>query len=132
MKMQELREQAGLKQTHVAERAGIDAPTLSKIEKGRILPTPLILRRICETLYQDLLDIYEKHEIDLIGCMGNNNPIRDTSKSSKAFVPKVQFKRNETACKCLKRDKLKQLGYASAQEWFDECVEGLAARLNEK
>lgn len=129
MKLQELREQSGLKQAHVAKMAGIDAPILSKIEKGRILPTPLVLRRICETLYQNPLDIYEKHEIDLIGCMSNNRPVTSVNKRNRPFIPKVQFKRNSTACKCLKRDILKSLGYESAQNWFDECIESLKKRI---
>lgn len=91
MKMQELRREAGLSNTHLAQQAGIDTPTLSRIETGKVLPTPLVLRRICETLYQDPLDIYEKHEIDLIGCMGNNKPVRAIKERGKGFYLKCNL-----------------------------------------
>lgn len=48
-----LRRLADLKQTEVAERAGVHPVTLSKYERGVIRPSVLVLRRIADVLGVD-------------------------------------------------------------------------------
>jgi transcriptional regulator with XRE-family HTH domain len=45
-----LRIGAGLTQTALAERAGVDRTHLSRLERGRLMPTLVTLRRLAKTL----------------------------------------------------------------------------------
>lgn len=122
MKLQQLRKQAKIGQSELAYMIGADAPALSRIEKGHVLPTVNQLRWICKNLNCNPLDIYTRAEIDLINCMGKPDRVRPT------VIRKVQFRRNELAAKVLDPDTLKQHGYVSAQEWFDTQIENTGKR----
>lgn len=129
MRMREIRKQSKIGQGEIAERLGFHQPVFSMIEKGRVLPTPETLIDLCQILNTHPLEIYEKHEIDLVGCMGAQEPLQPPQASGRVFVPKVQFRRSEAAYKCLQRHVLREAGYKNAQEWFDECVEALSKRV---
>lgn len=49
-----LREQAGLTQTQLAERCGVDQADISRIERGSVSPTSRTLQRIAHALGADV------------------------------------------------------------------------------
>lgn len=70
MNLKETREAQGLTQRAFARQIGSPVPDYNKIERGRFLPTPELLGRICRALDKRPLELYERQEIDLLGAMG--------------------------------------------------------------
>lgn len=45
-----MRDERGMKQNHLARKAGISREELSRIERGRVMPTTRTLRGLCAVL----------------------------------------------------------------------------------
>ena len=58
LRLKTYRQQAGLTQETVAERAGITVVYLSKIENGHVRPTIDLLQTVCEAVHCDLGSIF--------------------------------------------------------------------------
>ena len=56
-KLRELREQHNLTQQDMADKAGVPRTYISRIENARLLPGPVMLRRIAEALQVEILDL---------------------------------------------------------------------------
>ena len=56
-KLRELREQRHLTQQEMAGKAGVPRTYISRIENARLLPGPLMLRRIADALAVEILDL---------------------------------------------------------------------------
>ncbi len=59
-KLRELREQQHLTQQEMAVKAGVPRTYISRIENARLLPGPVMLRRIAEALQVEILDLLPK------------------------------------------------------------------------
>ena len=69
MNLKGTREAQGMTQRAFAKRVGSPVPDYNKIERGRFLPTPELLGRICRALDKRPLELYERQEIDLLGAL---------------------------------------------------------------
>ena len=69
MKLKESREATGMTQGAFAQQIGVNRFDYCKVEKGKFLPTPEQLGRICRALDKKPLELYERQEIDLLGAL---------------------------------------------------------------
>ncbi len=54
-----MRDERGMKQNHLAQKAGISRGELSRIERGRVFPTMRTLHGLCTALGVSLGDLLE-------------------------------------------------------------------------
>ncbi len=62
-RIQELRKQAGLKQSELAEVLDVDPKYISKIECGRCFPSFDLLDRIAETLHRPIVEFLDTEHL---------------------------------------------------------------------
>lgn len=96
----------------------------SHIEHGTVLPNVETMRYLCLKLGAKPLDLYEREEIDLIGCM--DSPSKFASETKRKDYHKVRgkmtFRVPEGVKTAFTSEKLAYCGYSSYQSWFDACV----------
>ena len=61
MRLKETREAQGMTQRAFARQIGSPVPDYNKIERGRFLPTPELMGRICRALDKKPLEIGRAH-----------------------------------------------------------------------
>lgn len=124
MLLKELLARQGKQQNDLAKYLNLDKEQISKIANYVCLPTPEQARLICEFLNCNILDIYNKKEIDLIlGCKKSNR-VQDNN-----LYYRLSVRLNKSGCNCLKPQYLIKLGYKTQKEWVLECMEQLKQRL---
>lgn len=116
MKLKETREAQGLTQRAFARRIGSPVPDYNKIERGRFLPTPELMGRICRALDKKPLELYERQEIDLLGAL-KMAPGRRSADRHKYHSRKV-YRVPEEFAKPFPADFWPTLGYASEREAY--------------
>lgn len=57
-----MRGERGMKQNHLAHKAGISREELSRIENGHVFPTMRTVRGLCDVLGVSLGDLLEEEE----------------------------------------------------------------------
>lgn len=128
MKLRELRLKENLTQEVLVNKLkvhdcknidNLDASLYSKIENGYVLPIPELLRTLCRFYGVEVLDIYEKKEIDLKNA--NGRKLTKRSQKGKNFC--VMLDRQEYSW--LKPETFVKAGYANAKEWLEEKLEEL-------
>ena len=62
-KLRELRDQRQLTQQDMAEKAGVPRTYISRIENARLLPGPVMLRRIADALHVEILDLLPRNKV---------------------------------------------------------------------
>jgi transcriptional regulator with XRE-family HTH domain len=62
-KLRELRDQRNLTQQDMATKAGVPRTYISRIENARLLPGPVMLRRIADALHVGILDLLPRHKL---------------------------------------------------------------------
>ncbi len=62
-KLRELRDQRHLTQQDMADKAGVPRTYISRIENARLLPGPVMLRRIAEALQVEILDLLPANKV---------------------------------------------------------------------
>ena len=62
-KLRELRDQRHLTQQDMAAKAGVPRTYISRIENARLLPGPVMLRRIADALHVEILDLLPRHKL---------------------------------------------------------------------
>jgi transcriptional regulator with XRE-family HTH domain len=62
-KLRELRDQRHLTQQDMAVKAGVPRTYISRIENARLLPGPVMLRRIAVALNVEILDLLPRHKL---------------------------------------------------------------------
>jgi transcriptional regulator with XRE-family HTH domain len=62
-KLRELRDQRHLTQQDMAAKAGVPRTYISRIENARLLPGPVMLRRIADALQVEILDLLPRHKL---------------------------------------------------------------------
>lgn len=116
MRLKETREAQGMTQRAFAKRIGSPVPDYNKIERGRFLPTPELLGRICRALDKRPLELYERQEIDLLGAL-KMAPGRRGGDRHKYHARKV-YRVPEEFAKPFPADFWPTLGYASEREAY--------------
>ena len=116
MKLRESREATGMTQGAFAQQIGVNRFDYCKVEKGKFLPTPEQLGRICRALDKQPLELYAAAEIDLSGCLkmapGKRRGDRHRYHHRKVYrVP-------EDLAKPVPDDFWATLGYASEREAY--------------
>lgn len=116
MKLKESREATGMTQGAFAQQIGVNRFDYCKVEKGKFLPTPEQLGRICRALEKKPLELYERREIDLLGALkmapGRRSADRHRYHSRKVYrVP-------EDFAKPFPTDFWPTLGYTSEREAY--------------
>lgn len=116
MNLKETREAQGMTQRAFAKQTGAHGSDYNKIERGRYLPTPELLGRICRALEKRPLELYERQEIDLLGAL-KTAPGRRSSDRHKYHARKV-YRVPEEFAKPFPADFWPTLGYASEREAY--------------
>lgn len=113
-------------QKQLAEALNIDKRDINKIVNYKCLPLPEQARKICEFLSCNILDIYNKKEIDLV---------KGTTKASRNNEDNLYYRLsvriNKTDCDCLKLKNLQKLGYKTLKEWVLDCMQKLKEQQKE-
>lgn len=125
MKIKETISASGISRKELFRETSLDKFMFSKIENGKVLPTARDLRQICIKLACEPLDLYEKREIDLIGCMAEETPGKERKQDSHTRRAKRTFRLDTGVATRLTDDVLRACGYRTWQEWFDRCVDAL-------
>lgn len=118
----------------------VDKSLLSKIVNDICLPTPKVLDSICKTVKCDVLDIYDRQEIDLLQGSNKNialsapNVVATTRKDrgglshgNNVYNLTVEIRR-DVAERVLDKKALRKLGYLSKTD----CVQQLIYALDKK
>ena len=116
-KFKEILDELNIQQKDCAELVGIDAPLMSKIVNGAVLPNKASLEVICNTFGKKALDFYERAEINLtaVGKVKGQTLEPDTYRLS------VRLPREW--CGVLKdEEKLRACGYLSITHWIKVCL----------
>lgn len=116
MKLRESREATGMTQGAFAQQIGVNRFDYCKVEKGKFLPTPELLGRICRALDKRPLELYERQEIDLLGAL-KMAPGRRSADRHKYHSRKV-YRVPEEFAKPFPDDFWPVLGYASEREAY--------------
>lgn len=66
MKLKAKAKERNVMQKELGEMVGYDEAEMSRIFNARVLPTPEKMTAICKALDCEVLDIYERKEIDLL------------------------------------------------------------------
>lgn len=116
MNLKETREAQGMTQRAFAKQIGAHGSDYNKIERGRYLPTPELLGRICRALEKKPLELYEREEIDLLGAL-KMSPGRRGGDRHKYHARKV-YRVPEEFAKPFPADFWPTLGYTSEREAY--------------
>ncbi len=127
MLLKELLLKNNIQQKQLAVYLGIDKEHISKIANYKCLPTPEQAKRICEFLNCNILDIYNKKEIDLI--LGTRKASRN---QDSGLYYRLSVRLNKCSCNCLKQENLNKLGFKTLKEWVESCIFQLETKLNNK
>lgn len=116
MKLRESREATGMTQGAFAQQIGVNRFDYCKVEKGKFLPTPEQLGRICRALDKQPLELYAAAEIDLAGCL-KMAPRKRRGDRHRYHHRKV-YRVPEDLAKPVPDDFWATLGYASEREAY--------------
>ena len=123
MLLKEILNNKNMEQQELADKTNIDKWQISKITNYKCLPTPEQAYKICCALECNILDIYNKSEIDLI------NGVKKASRNNDDnLYYRLSVRLNKASCNCLKLENIKLLGYKTQKEWVLDCMEDLRAR----
>lgn len=123
MLLKEILKNKNMLQYDLANYIGIDKVQMSEIVNYKCLPTPQQAERICEILDCNILDIYNKSEIDLI------NGVKKASRNkTDNLYYRLSVRLNKSGCNCLKLENIQLLGYKTIKEWVIDCMEDLKQR----
>lgn len=123
MKLKEVRASKGLQQRHLADLIGKSVPMLSYIENYLFLPIPETLKKICEVLECEVLDIYEKDEIYI-------KPKRVTKAKESPDVYKLSVRLPNEARDKLTQANLEKCGYKNLTDYILQCYKRFVAQLS--
>ena len=123
MLLKEYLKRENKQQKELAEYLNIDKVQMSEIANYKVLPLPEQVDKICEFLNCNILDIYNKNEIDLV--KGVKKASRNKNDN---LYYRLSVRLNKSGCNCLKLENLQILGYQTIKEWVLECMENLRER----
>ena len=115
---------------HLAREIGVDRPTYSGFERGKILPNRETLRRMCAAMGCGPLDLYEAESIDLAGCLKNRAEGRRGDRHKPCL--RKTFRVPSEVITAIPDDFLETLGFGSWQGafmgWLIACLEEYGKR----
>lgn len=123
MLLKEYLKRENIQQKELAKKINVDEWQLSKIVNYKCLPLPEQADKICECLNCNILDIYNKNEIDLV--KGVKKASRNKNDN---LYYRLSVRLNKSGCNCLKLENLQILGYKTIKEWVLECMDNLKER----
>lgn len=110
-------------QNELAKILEMDKYQVSKIVNYKCLPLPEQADKMCELLDCNILDLYNKKEIDLI------NGVKKASRTQNDnLYYRLSVRLNKASCNCLKLENIKLVGYKTQKEWVLDCMEELKER----
>lgn len=124
MKLKELRASKGLQQRHLADLIGKSVPMMSYIENYLFLPIPETLKKICEVLDCDVLDIYEKNEIYISAQKRAKTETKETPS-----VYKLSVRLPNEAREKFTQENLEKCGYHSLKDYIYHCYKRFSVHL---
>lgn len=127
MLLKELLKKNNIQQKDLALILNLEETHISNLTNYKCLPTPNQAFKICELLNCNILDIYNKNEIDLI--LGTKKASRNNDDN---LYYRLCVRLNKSGCNCLKIENLQKLGYKTMKEWVLDCMEDLKLRLRER
>ena len=110
-------------QNELAEFIGIDKQEMSRIVNYKCLPLPEQAEKICEFLNCNILDLYNRQEIDLIKGVKKASRIKDDN-----LYYRLSVRLNRSCCNLLKVKNLQLVGYETQKQWVVECLKDLKER----
>lgn len=116
MKLKEIRESHGITQGAFAQQIGVNRFDYNKVEKGRFLPTPEILGRVCRALDRKPLELYAREEIDLMGCL--NLALGRRKGDRHKFTHRKVYRVPDEFARPYPDDFWETLGYASERDAY--------------
>lgn len=120
MLLKEILKNKNIEQQELSDKTNIDKWQISKICNYKCLPTPEQAYKICDVLDCNILDIYNKSEIDLI------NGVKKASRNkTDNLYYRLSVRLNKASCNCLKLDNIKLLGYKTIKDWVLDCMKDL-------
>lgn len=122
MKLKAIREMKNITAVELAKAVGTDKYMISKYENMVCLPTPEVMRRICNFLQCNILDVWEKEEIYI---MPSNLRFNERNEFNRVNYYNFGVRLPKSSCNTLKRENLIKLGYTSKKNWLVEQVERL-------
>ena len=132
MKLTEKISESGIQRKDIIKGSDLDKYTFSKVEHGKVLPSVHDMRHICGKLGCEPLDLYEKQEIDLLGCMAAEMPAKEPKPDNHTRKARKSFRLPESVATRLTDDVLRVCGYRTYQDWFDGCVDALLKEYEQK
>jgi transcriptional regulator with XRE-family HTH domain len=88
-KLRELRDQRHLTQQEMASKAGVPRTYISRIENARLLPGPVMLRRIADALQVEILDLLPPSKnggiLSNLSSQSNGNTVSESSAPEDVF-----------------------------------------------
>ncbi len=151
MNLKKLRVKFNLKQWQLARKVfnkDDDKRTaeilISYIERHKCLPTKETLKRLCEVLECDVLDIFDYNEIDLVSDI-NTQKTETISASIQGDVIKpnaikrdnrgiyhLSVRLNREVLEVLNKSVLNSFGYADITDFINRCVKHLMKRYKKR
>lgn len=130
MKLKYLLRLKNINQKELAIKTGLSEPLISKFNNYVCLPTPKDMKTICKTLKCDVLDIYEKDEIQFI------KPKKKRT-ANEMDCYKLTVKLNKNFRWLFEEQTLRSLGFNSLQHLIqvlvcDELRKMIIKQANEK
>lgn len=119
MKLKEIRLKKDITASELAKAVGTDKYMISKFENGVCLPTPQMMKRICNFLGCEILQIYKKTEIYITP---RNLAIEQRNEFNRANYYNFCCRLPKDCCNVLQQDKLSQFGYASKKDWLTKQI----------
>lgn len=119
--------QKNIQQKELAKITNTDKRYISEVANYKCLPLPEQADQICKYLGCNILDIYNKKEIDLI--LGTK---RKSNNIDSDIYYRLSVRLNKSSRDCLKKENLNKLGYKTQKEWVIECINELKKRLKEQ
>lgn len=109
MRLRQLLKIKNINQKDLAKKLGLGEPMLSKFSNYLCLPVPGTMKQICKELNCDVLDIYDKEEIEFIA-----HKKKRTAEQMDCYRLTVNINKNFR--KYFEKENLKKLGYDSLKE----------------
>lgn len=122
MKLKKIREIKQITASELAQAIGTDKYMISKYENNICLPTPEMMKRICNFLQCQILDVWEKHEIYITP---SNLRFNARNEFNRVNYYNFGVRLPKSSCNTLNRENLVKLGYASKKNWLIKQIDRL-------
>lgn len=114
-----------IKQKELGKMVGYDESEMSKIVGNRVLPTPQKMTAICKALDCEVLEIYDRLEIDLLPKVPSREKVRNSRGYNLCvFIPE--------AYRYILPEALSAAGHKTFYDWLKPYIEQTVSEYQEK